>query len=575
VPTGRGRETGFSEAETHLNTKAVQEDASSDGTSGAFSPPRVAPGRGPDGEEMANRREENTILYVDDESANLQLFRSAFSEQYVVLTASSGPEALRLLQENPVRVVFVDQRMPGMSGIQLLEAVAQSHPDTIRVLVTGYSDIDVVIEAINRGAVYRYISKPWDVDEVAATIRDALEIHTLKSSNQALVASLDAQNRLLKRKVEELRFLNELDLRLKELRDQDSVLRECLETLGMELQALEGWHVEASAESPRLRWRPAQGPWADEAERLDLSRLRCETLQAPYIEALSSQRSVCILPLSFQGLHFGYLVFCFPGSTPFEPEELLFTQAASHVVSSILYGLHAHDEELHRERFILLGQMASMVAHDLKGPLATILGFVTLLQADLGSEQRSEFAGIINQEVRRLIEMVEELLSFSKGEAHLNRQRVDLPALLREVLDLFEIGFRRENIRTELHQEGSPFLQGDPRKLQKVFINLLQNAREHLLGTEGDRVIRIDASGCDGETVIAFTNNGPPIPQELLPRIFDPFVSYRKEQGTGLGLTICRKIVEEHGGRIEVGSVAEGTSFRIVLPAALPPGPGS
>jgi K+-sensing histidine kinase KdpD len=530
---------------------------------------------------MADRRDENTILYVDDESANLYLFRTAFSEHYTVLTASSGPEALRLLQEKPVRVVFVDQRMPGMSGIQLLEAIAQSHPDTVRVLVTGYSDVDVVIEAINRGSVYRYISKPWDVEEVAGTIRNALEIYALKSSNQALMASLDAQNRLLKRKVEELRFLNELDLRLKGLRDQESVLGESLGTLGVELHALEGWYVHTSADSPRLRWTPAEGQQAGAESgsegdcRLDLSRMGCEKLQAPYIETLSAQSSVCVLPLSFQGLHFGYLAFCFSGATPFEPEELLFTQAASHVISSVLYGLHTHHEELQREGLILLGQMASMVVHDLKGPLATILGFVSLLQADQGPEQRDEFAGIINQEVRRLIEMVEELLSFSRGETHLNAQPIELAGLLQEVLGLFEVGFRRENIRTELHDEGCPCLQGDRRKLQKVFINLLQNAREHLLGTEGERLIRIDASGIDGETVIAFSNNGPPIPEELLPHIFDPFVSHRKEQGTGLGLTICRKIVEEHGGRIEVRSAAQNTRFRIVLPAAPPLGPGS
>lgn len=536
---------------------------------------------------MESRRDEHTILYVDDEPANLYLFSTAFSGQYTVLTAASGPEALRLLQDNPVHVVFVDQRMPGMNGIQLLEAIAQSHPDAVRVLVTGYSDVDVVIEAINRGSVYRYISKPWDVEEIAATIRNALEIRSLKSSNQALLASLDAQNRLLKRKVEELRFLNELDLHLKELRDQESVLRQSLATLGVELQAIEGWYVGQAVGPPRFTWAPSDAQQAGrkppvEADcHLDpnalraLRSLRLEMLQAPYVESLSDHRSLCVLPLSFQGQNFGYLVFGFDGPTPFEPEELLFSQAASHVISSVLYGLHTHHEELRRERLMLLGEMASMVVHDLKGPLATILGFVSLLQADLGPEQRNEFAGIINQEVRRLIEMVEELLSFSRGETHLDRQPVELAGLLREALGLFEVGFRRENIRTELRQDGSPSLQGDRRKLQKVFINLLQNAREHLLGSDGERLIRIETSGGSGETLIAFSNNGPPIPADILPHIFDPFVSNKKEKGTGLGLTICRKIVEEHGGRIEACSAAEGTTFRILLPAAPPPDPAS
>jgi len=539
---------------------------------------------------MADRREDDTVLYVDDESANLHLFRKAFHEQYTVLTASSGAEALRLLEGNPVRVVLADQRMPGMSGIELLEALARSHPQTVRVLVTGYSDVDVVIEAINRGSVYRYISKPWDVEQVADTIRQALEIHALKSSNQALVASLDAQNRLLKRKVQELRFLNELDLRLKRLRGPDSVLRQSLETLGAELQAREGWYAAPSSDSPPLRWSPQGADGADREpvseEAWAASRAAGEVLEAPYVETVSDGSSVCILPLHFQGLSFGNLVYRFSGPTPFDPEELSFTQAASHVISSILFGLHAHREELRREGLMLLGQMASMVVHDLKGPLATILGFVGLLQADLAKEQRGEFAGIINQEVRRLIEMVEELLSFSKGETHLDRQPIELAGLLGEVLGLFEVAFRRENIRTELRQGDCLPLRADRRKLQKVFINLLQNAREHLLATEGERLIRIEASSSAGQTVITFSNSGPPIPEPLLPHVFDPFVSGCKPHGTGLGLTICRKIVEEHGGRIEVrsasperaaqvGAEACATSFRILLPAEPPAGPES
>jgi signal transduction histidine kinase len=230
---------------------------------------------------------------------------------------------------------------------------------------------------------------------------------------------------------------------------------------------------------------------------------------------------------------------------------------------------------MQEEQFLVLGQMASMIVHDLKGPLATILGLVSLLQAELASAQREEFAGIINREVHRLIDMVEELLAFSKGQRRLDIIAIDVPVLVQEVLDLFEISFRKENIRAEVCLNGLHTLSGDRNKLKKVFINLLQNAREFLQRVEGQRAIRITCS-LDGDTVlIRFINNGPPIPRELLPRLFDPFFSYGKDQGTGLGLTICKKIVEEHRGSIAVCSEPGRNEFRITLPAGSDPCPDS
>jgi two-component system NtrC family sensor kinase len=116
---------------------------------------------------------------------------------------------------------------------------------------------------------------------------------------------------------------------------------------------------------------------------------------------------------------------------------------------------------------------------------------------------------------------------------------------------------------------------GDRRKLKKVFINLLQNAREYLQRVEGQRKILISSSVEKDTVLIRFVNNGPPIPRELLPKLFDPFFSYEKDKGTGLGLTICRKIIEEHGGSIAVYSEPGRNEFRITLPAGSDPCPDS
>ncbi|HEB11132.1 MAG TPA: response regulator, partial [Spirochaetales bacterium] len=100
--------------------------------------------------------EKHSILYVDDDKQNLFLFQSLFGHLYQVFTATSGKEALSILAEHSFQVLFADQRMAEMNGIQLLERIAGQYPDIIRILVTGYSDTDVAIDAINRGSVYRY-----------------------------------------------------------------------------------------------------------------------------------------------------------------------------------------------------------------------------------------------------------------------------------------------------------------------------------------------------------------------------------------------------------------------------------
>ncbi|NJK82963.1 MAG: response regulator, partial [Saprospiraceae bacterium] len=106
------------------------------------------------------------ILYVDDEVENLDAFALSFLHDYEVLTAQSGAEALALLakealSESPVALVISDQRMPEMSGVDFLEQVSQHYPDVVKMLLTGYSDIQVAIECINRVGLYRFLTKPW------------------------------------------------------------------------------------------------------------------------------------------------------------------------------------------------------------------------------------------------------------------------------------------------------------------------------------------------------------------------------------------------------------------------------
>jgi len=131
-----------------------------------------------------------TILYVDDEQQNLISFKAAFRREYNVLTAKSGQEAIELLQVNDVQLIISDQRMPEMTGVEFLEKVLPEFPDAIRMILTGFSDVEAIIDAINKGKVFRYITKPWDENELRMTIENARTLYGLQVKNKQLVNEL-------------------------------------------------------------------------------------------------------------------------------------------------------------------------------------------------------------------------------------------------------------------------------------------------------------------------------------------------------------------------------------------------
>jgi signal transduction histidine kinase len=128
------------------------------------------------------------ILYVDDESLALQSFKLQFSDDFTIHTANNSDDALRILNTEEITVIITDQRMPKVSGVELLKQAMSAHPDVVRILLTAYTDLDVVIQAINDGNVYRYVSKPYNEDELRATIRQAIEHHYLVKERERLYA---------------------------------------------------------------------------------------------------------------------------------------------------------------------------------------------------------------------------------------------------------------------------------------------------------------------------------------------------------------------------------------------------
>ena len=154
------------------------------------------------------------VLYVDDEENNLNSFRAALRRNYNIYTALSGEEGMDILSKNDIHVVVTDQRMPTMTGVQFLQHIPPEK-DNIRIILTGFSDIESIIDAINTGMVYRYITKPWDKDELKITIDNAIETIMLRRNNKHLIEELKEYNEQLEEKVR---------LRTKEIEKQKEII---------------------------------------------------------------------------------------------------------------------------------------------------------------------------------------------------------------------------------------------------------------------------------------------------------------------------------------------------------------
>lgn len=138
------------------------------------------------------------VLIVDDEPANLRLLERLFSREYQCLTASNGTDAIRLLEQHDVAIIITDQRMPQMTGIELLKQTAPLRPHMVRILLTGYTDVEALVEAINSGLVYMYFTKPWNNEDLRLKVSRALEhyennkkTHSLLLTNQRLIHRLN------------------------------------------------------------------------------------------------------------------------------------------------------------------------------------------------------------------------------------------------------------------------------------------------------------------------------------------------------------------------------------------------
>ena len=224
------------------------------------------------------------------------------------------------------------------------------------------------------------------------------------------------------------------------------------------------------------------------------------------------------------------------------------------------------EEMMRNERLSLLGTTISSIMHDMNNPIACIRGACEVIQGTIQNELTDRMAKLIRDAVEKMQVMARELVDFSRGKTQLNLQFIDTCDLLRDLEPDFAKCGQDTDVKVEMIYDGP--LHVDRHRLLRVFGNLIRNAREAMKGP-GRHVLRFVVRQIDSNVRFEISDTGCGISGDLLPHIFEPFVTHGKSNGTGLGLAVSKAVVEAHQGTISVQSDSSGTTFRIDLPLRL------
>ncbi len=370
------------------------------------------------------------VLVVDDDTGNLDVLRAFLEADYVVHEAHSAELALTLVDEVKFDVIVADQRMPGMTGIELLTVVHNRSPDVAGILLTAFTDTPVLVDAINRARVFRHLHKPWEPEDLLGAVAQASAMVQQRRLNAQLLAKLAVQS---------------------------------------------------------------------------------DELKAAFDELRATQQKM-----------------------------------------------------LHLERLGTLGRLTAGITHDLRNTLGGLTLIESLFESQHVAPRLMASLRVGVSATRNLMSTLSTLHQFAAGGLSLQVEAVDLGEVVQDAVILAGLEMEQRRSRCEVQVEASlPRVPCDRARLLQVLVNLLRNAMQ---STDAPQTIFVEASATASTVAIAVQDQGPGVAAEIAARLFDPFESTKGGQGLGMGLYMCRLIMEQHGGTIRsVPPEPPGSGARFVI----------
>ncbi len=454
-------------------------------------------------------------------------------------------------------------------------------------LVNTYGQRIGVIEVLNKkgGAFTERDEKLLDAlcSQAAIAIENAQLYQHIRAKNRALVEA----KRQLEQKIRELDILYEIEKEISSSWDLDKLLDKILFKTTQTLEAEAGSILLLEEKTNLLYFKSITGEKAEELRKFKIkmgegivgwvastktpvivNNVAEDPRFAGHISAkiqFPTQSIICV-PLVENNRVLGALELINKKGEDrvFTEDDLKLLEVIGSQVARAIETHRLREKEAKEERLAMVGQMVSGIIHDLKNPISSIIGFVELISLDKTTEEnRKKFCKIILREIESLTNMTREILNFAKGETNLLLRRYYLSAIVNDVLDLMRPDFESRNIQVKVDLKYRAHVYVDESKMKRVFYNIIRNAIEAM--PQGG-IFNVKSYLTDSHVVVELSDTGCGIPEEIRDRLFDSFVTQGKEQGTGLGLAMVKKIIDEHKGEIEVESeVGKGTTFRIKL----------
>ncbi len=252
------------------------------------------------------------------------------------------------------------------------------------------------------------------------------------------------------------------------------------------------------------------------------------------------------------------------GTLDFDKEDENFLTAFSVNAAIAIENSRLAQQMVQSERLSAVGRMAGSIIHDIKNPMATIRVYAQALKKRAGNEERSELVDEIIKQIDRLVNMAQEVLDFSRGVSQMNVQPVRFDDFLRGVLFFLEKDFEKRNIELHTDNEYREEVEMDADKMTRVILNIAGNAADAM--PNGGKLF-VQCHADDGQLSIELRDTGSGMPEEVRRKIFEPFVTFGKRTGTGLGMAIVKRIIDDHQGTIEVESeLGKGTEIVLRIP---------
>jgi K+-sensing histidine kinase KdpD len=535
-----------------------------------------------------NIKNRKKILLVDDDTAFLKVAQAILqSKGYSVDVAYKAKEAMSLFQNYTYNVIILDMLLPDMTGIELLTSVNRIQPDIISIISTGYSSIENSVQSLNLGA-FAYLEKPLNPDKLLEVIYRGLEKQQLLLENRRLLKELEQRNR-------DLNILLSVSQAITGSIDREHIIKSALDIIARSL-GLDGSYILAICHNSVIidNYFGLSNEIISQLKPVNLKgnilEMVCERNEPVILGRIKGVSDYFLTPLAQGGYHsllavpvasakenIGVLVFTTLSEHEFTSLEVNLFKAIGREIAVAVKNTQLLEEassvKALRELDSMRTELLANVSHELRTPLAAIKGFASsLLQPDINfdDETRLSFIQTIDSEADRLSHLIDDLLLMSRIEAGAFKARkewYEMTEVVNSIKDRLYSVAVKHNLRMVI-PDNLPSVLVDGPRIGQVISNLVENAVKY--SPEASEItINIDRQ--NQNIITQVVDKGIGIPKEYQSMVFDRFNQLASKngqrKGSGLGLSICRGIVESHEGKIWVESEpGHGSKFSFSLP---------